>query len=125
MIGNDPVIDKFVHDYATNTIAMTCKEWAEAYGVDERTIRNWVSNFNQDIEEINAKETKVFSLNFRKLEEKVYKVLNTSLDEGDKQTAIACLPFFKPKKEQIEVNDKRETDEWIVQLDNADVSGEK
>jgi transposase-like protein len=128
MIGNDPVINKFCNEYATFPKIRSLQEWAELYGVERHQIAKWVELFNEDIEIINNEKIKNATKNFQRLEDKVYAVLEKQLDADDKQTAISCLPFFKPKKEELELSGEVAVNQPIaisikkMKQDSVDVS---
>jgi hypothetical protein len=123
MIGNDPNIDKFIHEYATSKEVMSLDKWGERYGVHRHTVAKWIKEHSIDIEELNKEARTEFDKNIQRLGEKAIEVINRALDEGDEKIAVQILPYLTPKKESLEANIKQGTDEWIVELDKANVAG--
>lgn len=129
MIGNDPVIDKFIHDYATSLEVISLEKWGERYGVNRNTIAKWIREYTTNIEEINAEASAEFGKNLQRVGEKAISVINRALDEGHVGTAISIMPYITPKKEKIDVDAKVEKVNPVAiaikDLGNSNVAGGK
>jgi hypothetical protein len=129
MIGNDPNIDKFIHEYATSVKVRSMTEWGQEYNVDRNTISKWIKEYSTDIEEINREVTSEFSKNLQRIGSEIIDIVGKEINEKrDFDTAIRALPQIMPyisaRKEQLDVNARIDkTDEWIVELDKANVAG--
>jgi hypothetical protein len=103
MIGNEPVIDKFIHDYATSLEVISLEKWGEKYGVSRQTITKWIKEYNTNIEEINRDSVTEFNKNIQRVGEKALSVINRALDEGNEDIAVKVMPYITPKKEQVDL----------------------
>jgi hypothetical protein len=103
MIGNDPILDRFVHEYATSTEIISLEKWGEKYGVQRQTISKWIKEYATDIEEICAEIRTEFNKNIQRIGGKALGVINRALDEGNEDIAVKVMPYIATKKEHIEV----------------------
>ena len=99
----NPVIDKFIHDYATSLEVMSMTLWGERYGVCRDTISNWIKEYATDIEEICQNNSAQFNKNLQRIGDKAIALISKAIDEGNEDIAVKVMPYIAPKKEQIEV----------------------